>query len=120
MLQTFTSTQDNLIAGHFPLVTETVTIAASQTIVRGSVLGKIDTGGQCVLSLSASIDGSEVPYAIAAEPVTTGVGETAPCVAYMTGEFAKSELTLGTGHTLASIKDGLRDKSIFLKDSKGE
>jgi hypothetical protein len=36
---------------------------------------------------------------------------------YIAGEFNENEVTLGTGHTVASIREGLRDNGIFLKPS---
>ena len=68
-----------------------------------------------VLSLAASVDGSEDPDSICGQEIdaTSGDGVT---YAYETGEFWNDGLTYGTGHTKTSVKDALRAKSIFLKD----
>lgn len=75
------------------------------TIAAGS--GKYKT------SLAAATDGSETPCAILAEAVdaTSADGEG---VSYYTGDFNADSITFGTGHTAASVKDGLRDRGIFL------
>lgn len=114
MAETFT--YDDILAGDFPVVTESVTIATGQNLVRGTVLGKITSGGKYVKSLSASSDGSQTPDAILLEDCdATSADKVAPVA--LSGEFNQNALTIGTGHTAASIKAGLRAKSIFLKDS---
>ena len=70
--------------------------------------------GKLVLSLSAAKDGSNVPYAIAAATVDASAADKGISV-YLSGEFNEDALTLGTGHTVASIRDGFRDKGIHLK-----
>ena len=35
--------------------------------------------------------------------------------AYFTGDFAEGALTVGTGHTVASIKSGLSKVCVFLR-----
>lgn len=106
-------TPDRLIAGDTPLVTRVVTILSGQNLVRGAVLGKITTGGKYILSLSAASDGSQTPDLILAEDCNaTGGDKTA--LAYATGEFNQSALTIGTAHTADSIREGLRVKGIHL------
>ncbi|MDH5528379.1 MAG: head decoration protein [Nitrospirota bacterium] len=111
------TTRDNLIAGDFPLVTDAETLIAGQNLVRGAVVGKITVSGKLTLSAAAAVDGSEIPYAILAADTDATAGDS-PCVAYKTGEFSEGALTLGVGHTLAAIKDGLRDRGIFLKATR--
>jgi hypothetical protein len=105
---------DQLIAGRFQLVTDTVTIVAGQVLARGAVLGKITASGKLTLSTTAANDGSQVPSVILADAVDASGGDKAAGV-YLTGEFNASKLILGAGHTVASIKDTLRDAGIFLK-----
>lgn len=109
-----TYTPDSLFAGDYPVVGESVTILSGQTLVRGSVLGKITSGGKFILSLSGASDGSETPEAILLEDCDASGGDAVAPVA-LTGEFNEDALTIGTAHTAASIKQGLRDKGIFLK-----
>lgn len=69
--------------------------------------------GEYKLSASAANDGSETPDLILAEDCdATGGDKTA--IAYARGVFAIQALTIGTGHTAASITEGLRDKGITI------
>lgn len=111
-----TYTPDNLHAGDFPIVTEDGVIEDGQDLPRGAVLGKITASGKLVLSESDAGDGSETPYAVLAVDVDAdGADVTAPV--YLTGEFNERALTIGTGHTADDIRDGLREKGIFIKGS---
>lgn len=105
---------DRLIAGDLKLVTRDVTILTGQVISRGTVLGKITSSGKYIKSLSAASDGSETPVAILADDVdATSADVNAPI--YETGEFNEDQITLGTAHTVASVRDGLRALGIHLK-----
>lgn len=109
-----TYNHDNLIAGSaVNAVTESIVIDTGN-LVRGSVLGKITATGKYVLSASAAADGSQTPVAILAEDADATSADVTT-VAYLTGEFNTAALTLGAGHTVDSIKAGLRDLGIFLK-----
>lgn len=78
----------------------------------GMVLGRVTTTGKLTVSLSASTDGSEVPYAILLDDVdTTNSDLNGPIL--LGGKVDKNLLILGTGHTLDSIEVGLRDKNIY-------
>jgi hypothetical protein len=104
---------DRLIAGDFPLLSRPITLVSGQDLARGAVLGKITTGGKYTLSLSAAGDGSEVPDAVLALDCDASGGDKAT-VAHFRGEFNEDELTIGTGHTVDSIREGLRGKGIWL------
>lgn len=105
---------DNLIAGTaINMVTESIVLDTGN-LSRGAVLGKITATGKYVLSASAAGDGSQTPVAILAEDADATAGDKVT-VAYLTGEFNTAALTLGAGHTIASITAGLRDQGIFLK-----
>lgn len=68
------------------------------------------------LSAAAATDGSQIPAAILADAVDASGGDKAGGV-YLMGEFNGAALTLGAGHTLASVKAALRSKGIFIKSS---
>lgn len=109
-----TYTPDQLVAGNAHLlVARTVTVLDGQTLARGAVLGKITAGGKYILSLAAATDGSETPDLILAEDCAAS-GADKPALAYSRGDFLAQALTLGTGHTVASITEGLRAKGIAL------
>ena len=105
---------DALVAGNSHLlVGRKVTIASGATLKRGALLGKVTTGGKYVLSASASNDGSQTPDLILAEDVNASAGDVS-ALAYARGDFNARALTLGVGHTVASITEGLRAKGITL------
>lgn len=109
-----TYTPANLQAGDFPVVKDGVTIAAGQTLVAGAVLGKVTASGEYKLSASAAGDGSQSPVVILDEDVDTTAGAK-PAPVQLTGEVFGSALTLGAGHTLASVKTALRPLSLFVR-----
>lgn len=111
---TATNNPDRLIAGDHPIVTDNATLVSGQNLTRGALLGKITTGGKLTLSLSASSDGSQTPYAILVDDCNASGGDK-NCGIYLTGEFDPTQMTFGTAHTAASVKDGLRALGIFLK-----
>jgi len=105
-------TPDALIAGNAHLlVAKSVTIVSGQNLPRGAVLGKITTSGKYTLSASGANDGSQTPDLILAEAADASGGDKT-ALAYSRGDFAASALTLGTGHTAASITEALRAKGI--------
>ncbi|UZW55549.1 head decoration protein [Sphingobium sp. JS3065] len=69
--------------------------------------------GKYKLSLAAAVDGSETPDLILSYDVDASDGDV-EAIAYETGNFASTALTLGTGHTIDSIRAGLRDKGITI------
>ena len=95
--------------------TRKVTILSGQNIVAGTVLGKITATGKYITSLSAAVDGSQTPDFLAGTDVdaTSGDKET---IVYETGTFVATALTLGAGHTIATIREGLRVKGILIDD----
>ena len=113
-----TYTPDNLIAGEFPRVARKVTIATPANLLRGAVLGRITASGKYILSASAAVDGSQTPEAILGEDTDASAADK-EAVAYLSGEFNELALTIGAGHTAASISLGLRNKSIFLTKNQG-
>ena len=105
----------NLIAGKYPRIERIITIALGSALTKGSVLGRVTASGKFSLSASDASDGSETPDAILAEDVDASA-EDKQAVVYFSGEFNETALTLGNGHTLESIRTGLRSKaSSFVK-----
>lgn len=105
---------DRLIAGDYPVVTRTETLLSGQSLTRGALLGKITADGKLTLSLSASSDGSQTPYAILADDVDATAGDKI-CGIYLSGEFDESQVVFGAGHTADSARAALRDANIYLK-----
>jgi len=107
-------TPDSLIAGHYPLISKEVTLIAGQNLTRGALLGKITASGKYNLSLSAAVDGSEVPTAVLAKD-TDATAADVVTVAYESGEFNDNKIIFGAAHTAATVEAGLRDQNIYLK-----
>lgn len=114
-----TYSPDNLIAGSTALVTEAVTVASSAKLVRGSVLGNITASGKYILSTSAAEDGSQTPAVVLVEDCDASTGDVANVAVFVKGEFNENALTLGEGHTIASVKAPLREGGIYIKTSVG-
>lgn len=110
---------DKLLAGNSHLlVTRQITLISGQNLTRGAVLGKITASGKYNLSLSAAGDGSQTPDLILAEDTDASDGDVVT-IAYERGDFNQNALTLGTAHTVDSIREGLRDKGITLINVEG-
>lgn len=108
---------DRLVANNPEnLVARSITLISGQNLSRGAVLGKITASGKYTLSLSAAADGSQTPDLVLAEDTDASGGDVAT-VAYERGDFDENEITLGTGHTIASVQEGLRAKGITLVPS---
>ena len=110
------SGRDNLFAGDFPVVTESITVITGQDLDRGTLLGQITASGKWNKSLSAASDGSQTPRAILAAAVDASLADKTGA-AYVSGEFNQNQIIYGTGHTAASVKIALKALSIFLKDT---
>ena len=90
-----------------------VVVLAGQALSAGAVLGTITASKKVLLSLAAASDGSEKPDLILAHDVDASAGDT-DALAYFTGPFNSQALTLGAGHSLASVFEPLRAKGIYL------
>ena len=113
MVSSSSFTPDNLIVGSHPIVTRKVTIKSGQNVLRGTIMG-VDGDGKLLKSLAASSDGSETPHSILVRDVDASLADTVGEV-YLCGQFNKDKVVIGTGHTFASILEGLRNKSIYLE-----
>ena len=111
-------TQEDLIAGDFPRHTDTVIIAAGETLTMGAVLGEVTADNTFKLSLTAATDGSEGPIAILQNDVDASGGALKAAV-WFAGCFNEDALVFGTGHDKSTAKPGLRSQSIFLKPVVG-
>lgn len=71
--------------------------------------------GKYKLSLAAAVDGSQTPDMVLAYDADASAGDL-EAIAYETANVVAGALTLGTGHTVASIREGLRLKGILIDD----
>lgn len=105
----------NLLARTDGATTRKVTIASGNTLVAGAVIGEITASSKYILSLAAAEDGSETPDLVLAQDVDASDGDV-EALAYEHATVVASALTLGTGHTIDSIREVLRGKGIYIDD----
>ena len=67
------------------------------------------------LSLAAATDGSQTPCFVLAQDCDASDGDT-EALFYETGQMVGTGLTLGTGHTINSIREGLRRQGLVIDD----
>ena len=107
----------DLLLGDYPVATRTVTIVSGAgALVRGTVIGKITSGGKYKTALSASSDGSQTPRYILAQDVDASAAD-ATALVYASGDFDSGKLTYGTGITAASAEAAFEaaNQPLFLK-----
>lgn len=109
-------TPDDLIVNSDDVIMRKITVLAGQNLVRGAVLGKVSASGKYVLSAAAAGDGSQAPDCILVD-ATDATGGDKEAIGIFKASVLESKLTLGAGHTLDSIREGLRVKSIHLLKS---
>ncbi|MDE9557030.1 head decoration protein [Xenorhabdus bovienii] len=107
---------DQLISGPLQVVTESVTIAKSGILKRGTVLGVITATGEYVVSKKGVDNGSQIPSAILVDNVDTTADSVTGGV-YLMGEFNHHRVIFDESWTLPELKAKLRTFSIFLRDS---
>jgi hypothetical protein len=92
--------------------TKKVTLLAGAVYPIGAVLGIVDASKKAVISAAAAAaDGSQKPQYVLSYSVDATGGDV-EAMAIETGDLIGSQLVLGAGHTLASIRAGLRDIGI--------
>ncbi len=90
------------------------TILSGQgVLVRGTALGKVTASGKWVKSLAASNDGSQIIRGILLHDVDATAADVEAIVGRR-GSCNGGAVTLGAGHTLASIDDACIDRGIVL------
>ncbi len=110
-----TKVEDNLISGDFPRVTLPVTILSGEDLTRGTVLGKITSGGKYKACNSGHTDGAEVAECVLAGDVDATLGDT-PGIAYLTGSFTQGAMAVGalpSVDTVAAHINEMRLRSLF-------
>lgn len=105
-----------LVTHEFPLIDDPCVIAAGQVLERGSVMGRVTASKKLVLSVAAANDGSQVPTGILPFDVDSTDEDKNGAVYVAGGRFVTSELKLGAGHTVASVKAAFEGKPIFFVD----
>ena len=62
-----------------------------------------------------AVDGSEVPYGVLEEAVTTGVAETQGAPVSISGEFQSQGLTFGGSTVYTDVIDAMQAKNLYVK-----
>ncbi len=106
--------RDLLISGTQPIADDEVTVLLGAAFTRGTVMGRITASDKYTISASAAGNGSEAPSAILLHDIPADAADRKANVGF-TGQFNPDVLVLGAGHTIASIRPGLRQLGIFLK-----
>lgn len=110
-------TPDNLIAGPAARVIKTLAIAPSQSLKRGTVLGKVASSGYCVPVNKAATDGSQNVFAVLADDVVAEADEPGYAETYLSGEFAISSLIFGGESTPEDHMDQARELNIYFRET---
>lgn len=107
---------NQILAGDFQRVTDSVDIPMGNVLAAGTVLGKVTSTGHCVAVDSSKSDGSEKVYGVLAEDVDA-TDRVVRSVAFLTGEFAEQRLVFGGSDTADTHRAAARALSIFFKDT---
>jgi len=84
------------------------TIAAGADLVKGTILGRVTTGGKLTAAVATSVDGSEVPVAVLMEDAAAASADVT-AVAGFAGVYVEASMT---GLT-AAYKLALEAKGIY-------
>jgi len=84
----------------------TVTVPSNSTIVPGTVMGKITTGGKFIAQIAAASNGSQTPAGLLLVPQTNTTGSAVDVVATVVlrdAEVVKTEITYDPAANAAAI-----------------
>jgi len=95
-MSTETITPGDLLVNDYPVATQPCTILSGEVLLRGAVLGRITASKKLILSLSAAVDGSQVPVSVLAVAVDASGGDVESSQ-YVSAAFDAAKLTFGTG-----------------------
>ncbi len=105
----------SMFADDVPYTHRAVTLLDQNAdLKRGTVMGKITTGGKWTVSASAANDGSQIPRGILAFDVPDP-GADALVSIYDNGSFVPEKLIYGTGQTAASVQTAWQANSIPMR-----
>ena len=104
------SNAENILARKYAL-------AEGEVITRGMVIGIVTADGTAREAKSANGDGSQTAFGIAAEDANSedSPPESTHVNVYVRGSFNEHAVSIGTGLTLAGIRETLRGKGIYLE-----
>lgn len=106
-------TPDNLLCGGFYGTPKAVQLKHGVNYVRGSILQESTTPDVYELVT----DDTKAEYVLMEDRDLTAETAAKPGMIYMTGEFNKSAVTIGSGATLAGVTKTLEKINIYLRDT---
>lgn len=110
---TETSTAPATLIRNGSPITRKVVLVGGAKYPLGAVLGIVTADKKAKLSVAAAADGSQEPSFVLPYAVDATAGD-AEAVVYEKADLIGEALVLGEGHTLASIRETLRDKGITI------
>lgn len=119
----FTARQDSPLADELigsdaeNILARKYDIPEGEVITRGMLVGLVTADGTVREAKSANGDGSQTAFGIAAEDADSSDSPPADTQVnvYVRGSFNEHAVSIGTGLTLAGIRETLRDKGIYLE-----
>lgn len=91
----------------------TIADGSADFIVGDSFTILVSGDDKALLSASAAVEGSAIPVGILTEDTDASAADV-EAIVYTAGAFREEDLVIGTGHTAASIREGLRDRGIHI------
>ena len=109
--------QDNLILTAYQNVSEGGTILSGLTLARGTIVGKITTGGKLVAWDVALSNGAEIPYGVLLDTTDASAADKVAAIS-VSGTFAEEKLIVGgaTDLTTDANQKLLRAINIYTKN----
>lgn len=108
-------TPDNLIVEN-ERAEKLIVKSGAGVLARGTVLGKVTADGKFLKSLSAASDGSQTPDAVLLDDVDATSADVEAAI-LLAGTVNGSALTIGTGHTLATVKAAFRSRDLYVNSA---
>jgi hypothetical protein len=114
MAQTFDF--PNLIAGEgIGPITESAIVKSGGVVPLGAIVAKETSSGKIVPYASGGSGGAEIPYGVMSEAVDASTGDKTSLI-IVAAEINENAVSIASG-TVASVKDALRVRGIYLKPS---
>jgi len=118
MTNVFRSEQHNfdslLLTGQMNTVTDILTVAAGQELKRGTVVGLDADTKEAHPVDSTQTNGTEMPYAVLAEDITTDT-TTGTAAVYLFAELNANDLIVGTG-TISDYQYDMRKVGLIVRN----